>query len=136
MVGSCVLLRSHLPGRGLEAVGRTGNAPVCQRVRFCEEGRVLQGGFAECAGKDGEARGERRSFEVPSKDRSAFCALRQITPAIAIAVSAMRLEKPHSLSYQDITRTSVPLSTLVWSMWKVEEWESWLKSIETLGASV
>jgi len=27
---------------------------------------------------------------------------------IATAVSAMRLEKPHSLSYQDITRTSVP----------------------------
>ena len=27
---------------------------------------------------------------------------------IATAVSAMRLEKPHSLSYQAITRTSVP----------------------------
>ena len=55
---------------------------------------------------------------------------------IATAVSAMRLEKPHSLSYQDITRTSVPFCTLVWSMWKVEECGSWLKSIETLGAVV
>ena len=55
---------------------------------------------------------------------------------IATAVSAMRFEKPHSLSYQDITRTSVPFCTLVWSMWKVEECGSWLKSIETLGAVV
>src|SRR5262249_23320890 len=50
---------------------------------------------------------------------------------IATAVSAMRLEKPHSLSYQDITRTSVPFCTLVWSSWNVDEWGSWLKSIET-----
>ena len=55
---------------------------------------------------------------------------------IATAVSDMRLEKPHSLSYQDITRTSVPFCTLVWSMWNVDEWGSWLKSIETLGAVV
>ena len=55
---------------------------------------------------------------------------------IATAVSAMRLEKPHSLSYHAITRTSVPFCTLVWSMWKVEECGSWLKSIETLGAVV
>src|SRR5271170_335290 len=49
---------------------------------------------------------------------------------IATAVSAMRLEKPHSLSYQDITRTKLPFCTLVWSMWNVEECGSWLKSIE------
>src|SRR5258707_9885594 len=55
---------------------------------------------------------------------------------IATAVSAMRLEKPHSLSYHAITRTSVPFCTLVWSMWKVAECGSWLKSIETLGAVV
>ena len=55
---------------------------------------------------------------------------------IATAVSAMRFEKPHSLSYHDITRTSVPFTTLVWSMWKVEECGSWLKSIETFGAVV
>jgi hypothetical protein len=55
---------------------------------------------------------------------------------IATAVSPMRLEKPHSLSYQAITRTSVPFCTLVWSMWNVAEWGSWLKSIETFGAVV
>ena len=55
---------------------------------------------------------------------------------IATAVSAMRLEKPHSLSYHAITRTSVPFSTLVWSMWNMDECGSWLKSIETLGAVV
>ncbi len=32
---------------------------------------------------------------------------------IATAVSAIRLEKPHSLSYQDTTRTSVPSMTRV-----------------------
>ena len=32
----------------------------------------------------------------------------------------MRLEKPHSLSYQDMTRQKVPSITLVWSMWKTE----------------
>src|SRR5262245_26185338 len=61
---------------------------------------------------------------------------RQSNLPIATAVSAMRLEKPHSLSYQDITRTSVPLMTLVWSMWNVDECGSWLKSIETLGSLV
>src|SRR5215475_9649101 len=48
----------------------------------------------------------------------------------------MRQEKPHSLSYQLRTRTRVPSRTLVWSMWKVDEWLSWLKSIDTLGWSV
>ena len=55
---------------------------------------------------------------------------------IATAVSDMRFEKPHSLSYHAITRTSVPFCTLVWSMWKVAECGSWLKSIETFGAVV
>jgi hypothetical protein len=48
----------------------------------------------------------------------------------------MRLEKPHSLSYHAITRTSVPSITLVWSIWNVAECGSWLKSMETLGLSV
>ena len=60
----------------------------------------------------------------------------QISLPIATAVSTMRLEKPHSLSYHDITRTSVPSITLVWSMAKTDECGSWLKSLETLGASV
>src|SRR5437899_1365956 len=60
----------------------------------------------------------------------------QISLPIATAVSIIRLEKPHSLSYHDITRTSVPSITLVWSMANTEECASWLKSLETLGASV
>ena len=60
----------------------------------------------------------------------------QISLPIATAVSAMRFEKPHSLSYQVRMRHSVPSITLVWSMWKIEEWLSWLKSDETLGWSV
>ena len=60
----------------------------------------------------------------------------QISFAIATAVSAMRFEKPHSLSYQESTRTKLPSMTLVWSRWKIEERSSWLKSLETLGWSV
>ncbi|MOA49447.1 hypothetical protein D3C78_1723290 [compost metagenome] len=56
--------------------------------------------------------------------------------ANATAVSDMRLEKPHSLSYQDRTRTNLPSMTLVWSIAKIEEWLSWLKSRETSGSSV
>ena len=37
----------------------------------------------------------------------------QTSFAIATAVSAMRFEKPHSLSYQDSTRTKLPSMTLV-----------------------
>ena len=56
--------------------------------------------------------------------------------AKATAVSDMRLEKPHSLSYQESTRTKLPSMTLVWSVAKIEEWLSWLKSRETSGSSV
>src|SRR5258707_7029168 len=76
----------------------------------------------------GEERALRASRTMRLRSQSSF--------PIATAVSAMRLEKPHSLSYHDITRTSVPFCTLVWSMWKVDECGSWLKSIETLGAVV
>src|SRR5688500_18394938 len=55
---------------------------------------------------------------------------------MATAVSHMRLEKPHSLSYQERTRTSVPSITLVWSIAKLEECGSWLKSAETFGSRV
>lgn len=60
----------------------------------------------------------------------------QISLPMATAVSAMRFEKPHSLSYQDRTRQKVPSITLVWSMWNTEEWLSWLKSEETSFSSV
>ena len=51
------------------------------------------------------------------------------------AVSDMRLEKPHSLSYQPITRIIPPPSTLwVWVASKVQLAGLWLKSTETSGA--
>src|SRR5215467_11686565 len=40
----------------------------------------------------------------------------QISFPIATAVSTMRLEKPHSLSYHDKTATNVPSITFVWSI--------------------
>src|SRR5665213_3914060 len=46
----------------------------------------------------------------------------------------MRLEKPHSLSYHDSTRTHVLSSTWVCVTSKVELCGSWLKSTDTVGA--
>src|SRR6516225_9986482 len=54
----------------------------------------------------------------------------------ASVVSIMRLEKPHSLSYQAHTLTSVPSITLVRVASNTEECASWLKSIDTSGASL
>src|SRR6185437_6594026 len=59
----------------------------------------------------------------------------QINLPIATAVSAMRLEKPHSLSYQLITLTKAPSITLVWSSAKDDDAGLWLKSLDTSGAS-
>ena len=50
------------------------------------------------------------------------------------AVSDMRLEKPHSLSYQPITRASAPSTTAVCVASKVHEAGLWLKSMLTSGA--
>src|ERR1700709_490401 len=47
----------------------------------------------------------------------------------------MRLEKPHSLSYQLITLTNEPSITLVWSSAKDDDAGLWLKSLDTSGAS-
>jgi len=59
------------------------------------------------------------------------CQIQSSLP-IATAVSPMRLENPHSLSYHDRIDTKLPSITLVWSIWKIDERGSWLKSIETL----
>src|SRR5258708_10998924 len=48
----------------------------------------------------------------------------------------MRFEKPHSLSYQLRTRQKRLSITTVWVRSKVDEWESWLKSVETSGAEL
>ncbi len=50
----------------------------------------------------------------------------------ARALSSMRLEKPHSLSYQAMTLTSRPL-TRVWLASNTAERGSWLKSTDTSG---
>ncbi|MGF6166893.1 hypothetical protein M2426_000466 [Pseudomonas moraviensis] len=47
-------------------------------------------------------------------------------------LSSMRLEKPHSLSYQASTFSNLPL-TLVWLASKIDDSGLWLKSLETSG---
>src|SRR4030065_1745010 len=49
--------------------------------------------------------------------------------------SAIRLEKPHSLSYQEIIFTHFPPITFVDGPSTIEEWEFPLKSMETRGSS-
>ena len=48
----------------------------------------------------------------------------------------MRLENPHSLSYQPSTRNSAPSTTAVWVASKVQEAATWLKSLLTSGAAL
>src|SRR6266853_3655906 len=52
----------------------------------------------------------------------------------ATVASSIRLLKPHSLSYQEDTFTSVPADTLVRVASKIDEAGLWLKSIETSGS--
>src|SRR5207248_1677202 len=56
------------------------------------------------------------------------------TSAKATATSSMRLEKPHSLSYQEYTLTRVPSDTLVIVASKIELAGLWLKSEDTSGS--
>ena len=55
---------------------------------------------------------------------------------IAQAVSSMRQEKPHSLSYQAVTLTKRVPETFVNVESKMEELALWLKSMETNGSSL
>src|SRR5688572_10508603 len=86
------------------------------------------------------AAGEEAVFEVGLPDlvrvrgeRVAHDASGYFAAIQLITTSSMRLEKPHSLSYQLETFTSRP-ETLVSVASKVEEAGSWLKSTETSGA--
>src|SRR5579864_7519568 len=66
------------------------------------------------------------------------CRRRRTQPsrAIAVAVSAMRVEKPHSLSYHDSTRTSWPSITWVCGRATVDDAAMWFRSEETSGSDV
>src|SRR5690606_18051869 len=61
---------------------------------------------------------------------------RYINFAMTPAVSIMRFEKPHSLSYHETTRASLPSSTAVSRLSTVELAGWWLKSLLTSGWSV
>src|SRR5258705_13833960 len=55
---------------------------------------------------------------------------------MATAVALIRVEKPHSLSYQESTRPSPPSTSWVCGRATVEDAATWLKSIETSGSLV
>ena len=116
-------------------------AGVVERAEWFAHGRspVNWSLSVRACARSSPGREPRRSVDLPRearlKARSGALAV-QISFASATAVSDMRFEKPHSLSYQDRMRTKVPSMTLVWSRWKIDERGSWLKSIETFGLSV
>ncbi len=64
--------------------------------------------------------GSRRKDRIPSATVPLLRRAQSIIPSSA-AVSLMRLEKPHSLSYQDMTRTKRPSTTWVSRRSKMEE---------------
>jgi len=65
-------------------------------------------------GQDQAAKDQRKAV---CHDASGYCRSRPM----AAATSAIRDEKPHSLSYQASTRTVRPPTTLVWSGAKIDE---------------
>ncbi|TAU90489.1 hypothetical protein ELI41_19105 [Rhizobium leguminosarum] len=68
-----------------------------------------------CAGKAGFLRKawQQKAARFPGPLACPCLKRAQISLAKATAVSDMRLEKPHSLSYQDRMRTKLPSMTLV-----------------------
>lgn len=76
---------------------------------------------------------EQRVAETPA---FAGVTLSRQSPAITVAVSTMRLEKPHSLSYQLTTRTSLPSITAVSRLSTVDEAGVCTMSAETIGSAV
>ena len=75
-----------------------------------------------------EAVGGVANRDGPDRD----CVAAHFAAISATVVSSIRLEKPHSLSYQLETLTSRP-DTLVSVASNVDDAGSWLKSIETSG---
>jgi hypothetical protein len=91
------------------------------------------------APKTQKSRSEERLFCLAAgmspQLRIARDAITYFALASATAVSSMRFEKPHSLSYQLDTFTRRP-DTLVSVASNVDEAGLWLKSIDTSGASL
>src|SRR3954470_17311652 len=82
---------------------------------------------------EGPAAPPARGAPLLSRDRHERKRRGQPSAAMAAAVSSIRFEKPHSLSYQEATRASLPSSTLTAPMSTVELAELPLKSIEPSG---
>src|SRR3954447_13599090 len=108
---------------------------AAKRTRATAE--VGMAGGAPAGSPAPQGTGAAPAGEAPllSRDRHEGKRRGQPSAAIAAAVSSMRQEKPHSLSYQEATRASLPSSTLTAPMSTVELAGLPLKSIETSGSS-
>src|SRR5262249_51366630 len=121
-------------GRGLERLLRIrplGTAEMREQNHLA----ILVGEFRNRGGDALDARSVRdrailhRHIEIDTQENAAVADVglserakhHQINLPSATAVSTMRLEKPHSLSYHDNTATKLPSSTLVWSIWNTDD---------------
>lgn len=88
---------------------------------------------------------EETDDEQAEPDREGVCRAANLVQVAAMcnyckrpmvpAKSAIRAEKPHSLSYHANTRTVRPPTTFVWSGAKMQDSVVWLKSMLTLASS-
>src|SRR5215510_1841799 len=138
----------HHPRAGLQRVSDAGNRRADARVVGDLPGVVLRHveiGADEHAlapqvkvghAEDGhEERGKSdacgsRAAREPERQAAAFAGAAAALMN-ATVVSSIRLAKPHSLSYQEQTFTSVPAETFVSVASKIDEAGLWLKSIDT-----
>src|SRR3954454_15426506 len=108
---------------------------AAKRTRATAEVGMAGGAPAGSPAYKGPGAAPARGGPLLSRDRHEGKRRGQPSAAIAAAVSSMRQEKPHSLSYQEATRASLPSSTLTAPMSTVELAGLPLKSIETSGSS-
>jgi len=89
--------------------------------------------FAKASVQSAESRpGYRLRKQARFHRESHYCRIGYSALHNARQLSSMRLEKPHSLSYQASTLSSLPLA-LVWLASKIDDSGLWLKSLETNG---
>lgn len=117
-------------------VSRSFAPPLSCRIEGVLSRLYLGFSCAALALPGNKAMGVLAQTKTPGRSRASRFAMPENQEMVlpkATAVSPMRFEKPHSLSYQDRTETKLPSMTLVWSSATIEECGSWLKSIDTFG---
>src|SRR4029077_11963539 len=98
-----------------------GHRPIVHRdVEVDAKQHALAAHVEPVDGADAGKVGLAPAIHVGGADKGRSINIVHINLLMTTAVSLMRLEKPHSLSYQDTTRQKVPSTTCVDSRSKIE----------------